>query len=43
MGPPAAWLRLLAVVEQWCREHLTRAPRAFQLLRAGFEPEMPPR
>lgn len=43
MGPPAAWLRLLAVVEQWCREHLTRAPRAFRLLRAGFEPEPPPR
>ena len=39
MGPPAAWLRLLAVVEQWCREHLARAPRAFPLLRAGFEPE----
>jgi DNA repair protein RecO (recombination protein O) len=39
MGPPEAWLRLLAVVEQWCREHLARAPRAFRLLRAGFEPE----
>lgn len=38
MGPPSAWLRLLGVVEHWCREHLARPPRAFRLLRAGFEP-----
>jgi DNA repair protein RecO (recombination protein O) len=38
MGPPAAWLRLLAVIELWCGEHLERVPRAFRLLRSGFEP-----
>jgi DNA repair protein RecO (recombination protein O) len=38
MGPPAAWLRLLAVIELWCGEHLGRVPRAFRLLRSGFEP-----
>ncbi len=38
MGPPWAWLRLLAVIELWCGEHLGRIPRAFRLLRSGFEP-----
>jgi DNA repair protein RecO (recombination protein O) len=38
MGPPAAWLRLLGVIELWCGEHLERVPRAFRLLRSGFEP-----
>ncbi len=38
MGPPAAWLRLLAVIEFWCSEHLGRVPRAFRLLRSAFEP-----
>ena len=37
MGPEAAWLHLLAVVEAWCGQHLGRIPRAFRLLRSGFE------
>lgn len=42
MGPPSAWLRLLAVIELWCGEHLSRIPRAFRLLRSGFEPMSAP-
>jgi DNA repair protein RecO (recombination protein O) len=42
MGPPWAWLRLLAVIELWCGEHLGRVPRAFRLLRSGFEPMSAP-
>jgi DNA repair protein RecO (recombination protein O) len=38
MGPTSVWLRLLRVIEQWSGEHLGRAPRAFRLLRSGFEP-----
>lgn len=41
MGPEAVWLRLLALIELWCGEHLGRRPRAFRLLRSGFE-TMPP-
>ncbi|MFM7086820.1 MAG: DNA repair protein RecO [Cyanobium sp.] len=41
LGPEAVWLRLLALIELWCREHLGRSPRAFRLLRSGFE-TMPP-
>ncbi len=37
MGPAAVWLHLLELVELWCREHLGRSPRAFRLLRHGFE------
>ena len=37
MGPEAAWLRLLAVVEAWCAEHLVRRPRAFRLLRTAID------
>jgi DNA repair protein RecO (recombination protein O) len=37
MGPEAAWLQLLAVVEAWCAHHPGRIPRAFRLLRSGFE------
>ena len=41
LGPEAAWLHLLELVEHWCGEHLTRRPRAFRLLRAGFDAEPP--
>lgn len=41
MGPAAAWLRLLAVIEHWCREHLGRAPRALPLLRGSVPPQPP--
>ncbi len=39
MGPAAVWLRLLTVIEHWCREHLGRAPRALPLLRGSARPE----
>ena len=38
LGPETVWLHLLELVECWCGEHLGRRPRAFRLLRAGFEP-----
>ncbi len=38
MGPLPVWLRLLDLVETWCREHLGRSPRAAVLLRAGCGP-----
>ena len=38
MGPEAVWLHLLDLIETWCGEHLGRRPRAFRLLRTGFEP-----
>ena len=41
LGPVPVWLRLLALVEAWCREHLGRSPRAFRLLRSAFEPMTP--
>jgi len=37
MGPETVWLHLLDLVEAWCGEHLGRRPRAFRLLRTGFE------
>ncbi|MEB3242732.1 MAG: DNA repair protein RecO [Cyanobacteriota bacterium] len=37
LGPEAVWLRLLALVEIWCDEHLGGRPRAFRLLRASAE------
>ena len=36
MGPPAVWLRLLQLLELWCREHLGRSPRSWRLLRPCF-------
>lgn len=33
MGPEPVWLRLLSLLELWCREHLGRRPRALALLR----------
>jgi DNA repair protein RecO (recombination protein O) len=41
LGPLPVWLHLLDLVESWCDEHLGRRPRAFRLLRAGFEPGEP--
>ena len=41
MGPEPVWLHLLELIEAWCGEHLGRSPRAFRLLRSGFE-SMPP-
>jgi DNA repair protein RecO (recombination protein O) len=38
MGPQPVWLHLLDLVEHWCQEHLERRPRAFRLLRSGFNP-----
>lgn len=38
MGPEGVWLQLLDLLELWCVEHLGLAPRAFRLLRSGFEP-----
>jgi DNA repair protein RecO (recombination protein O) len=38
LGPLPVWLHLLDLMESWCDEHLGRRPRAFRLLRAGFEP-----
>jgi DNA repair protein RecO (recombination protein O) len=43
LGPERVWLRLLELVEVWWAEHLSRRPRAFRLLRAGFEPGEPAR
>lgn len=45
MGPEPVWLHLLELIEAWCGEHLGRSPRAFRLLRSGFEsmtPSPPP-
>ena len=36
MGPPAAWLRLLAVVERWIGFHLNRRSRALAMLRESL-------
>ena len=38
MGPLPVWLHLLDLVESWCREHLSRIPRALVLLRAAYGP-----
>ncbi|MEB3307991.1 MAG: DNA repair protein RecO C-terminal domain-containing protein [Cyanobacteriota bacterium] len=35
LGPQRVWLRLLDLVETWCREHLGRSPRAAALLRVS--------
>jgi DNA repair protein RecO (recombination protein O) len=43
LGPERVWLHLLDLVDVWCSEHLNRRPRAFRLLRAGFEPGEPAR
>lgn len=43
LGPERVWLRLLELIEVWWAEHLNRRPRAFRLLRAGFEPGEPAR
>lgn len=37
MGPLPVWLRLLGLVEDWCREHLGRSGRSLKLLRGCFE------
>jgi DNA repair protein RecO (recombination protein O) len=37
------WLHLLELIEVWWGEHLGWRPRAFRLLRAGFEPGEPAR
>ena len=36
MGPPAVWLRLLAVVERWIGVHLNRRSRALAMLRESL-------
>ena len=36
MGPPAVWLRLLAVVEHWIGVHLNRRSRALAMLRESL-------
>ncbi|MFZ9567683.1 MAG: DNA repair protein RecO C-terminal domain-containing protein, partial [Vulcanococcus sp.] len=36
MGPEAVWLRLLQLLELWCREHLGRSARSWRLLRQCF-------
>lgn len=33
LGPEPVWLHLLALLEIWCGEHLSRRPRAWRLLR----------
>jgi DNA repair protein RecO (recombination protein O) len=33
MGPEPVWLRLLNLLDLWCREHLGRRPRSLALLR----------
>ena len=33
MGPEPVWLKLLDLLELWCREHLGRRPRSLALLR----------
>lgn len=38
IGPEAVWLHLLDLLNLWCVEHLGYGPRAFRLLRTGFEP-----
>jgi DNA repair protein RecO (recombination protein O) len=43
LGPERVWLHLLELIEAWWGEHLGRRPRAFRLLRAGFEPGEPAR
>ena len=43
LGPEQVWLHLLELIEVWWGEHLSRRPRAFRLLRAGFEPGEPAR
>jgi DNA repair protein RecO (recombination protein O) len=41
MGPEAVWLHLLELIAAWCGEHLGRSPRAFRLLRTGFDTMLP--
>ena len=36
MGPSPVWLRLLQLVELWSREHVSRSPRSWRLLRQCF-------
>ena len=36
MGPVPVWLRLLQLLELWCREHLGRSARSWRLLRQCF-------
>jgi DNA repair protein RecO (recombination protein O) len=43
LGPEQVWLHLLELIEVWWGEHLGWRPRAFRLLRAGFEPGEPAR
>jgi hypothetical protein len=43
LGPERVWLHLLELIEVWWGDHLSRRPRAFRLLRAGFEPGEPAR
>lgn len=38
IGPEPVWLHLLELLNLWCVEHLGHGPRAFRLLRTGFEP-----
>ena len=36
MGPERVWLRLLQLLELWCREHLNRSARSWRMLRQCF-------
>lgn len=36
MGPVPVWLRLLQLLELWCREHLGRSARSWRLLRQCY-------
>ena len=37
MGPESVWLRLLQLLELWCREHLSRSARSWRMLRQCFD------
>jgi len=37
MGPESVWLRLLQLLELWCREHLNRSARSWRMLRQCFD------
>jgi DNA repair protein RecO (recombination protein O) len=41
MGPEPVWLRLLALMELWSREHLGRNLRSWSLLRQCFNANTP--
>ena len=41
MGPEPVWLRLLALIELWSREHLGRNLRSWSLLRQCFNADTP--